>query len=99
MKKIVFVGGGTMGSVTPLVAVASELQTTKNQNKFFWFGTFRGVEGAYLKNKPEFLYIPVISAKLRRYLDIRVLLLPFALLLGFLESLILLVFIRPSIVV
>ena len=110
-KKIVFVGGGTMGSVTPLVAVADELEIhppasslasefgRENQNKFFWFGTFRGVEHAYLKNKPEFFYIPVISAKLRRYFDIRVLLLPFALLLGFLESLILLAFIRPSLVV
>lgn len=112
MKKIVLVGGGTMGSVTPLVALARELQArpltpehsdggraAKNQWQFFWFGTFRGVERAYLKNTSDFLYIPVVSAKLRRYFDLRVLLLPFALLFGFLESLLLLVFIRPALLV
>lgn len=99
MKKIVFVGGGTMGSVMPLVAVAQALQKENSDFKYYWFGTFYGVERSFFRTKKEFKFFPVWSVKLRRYFDLRLIFLPLGLILGFLESLVLLAIIRPRLVV
>lgn len=88
-----------MGSVTPLVAAAEELQKSERPMRFFWLGTFRGVEHHYFREKKNFTYWPIISTKFRRYADIRLIFLPIALVFGFLESLIVLLAIRPSLVV
>lgn len=64
--KILYTGGGTMGSVSPLIAVHQKLQPKKS----LWLGTRTGperkiVEDAGIKFKP------IISGKLRRYFDLR----------------------------
>lgn len=88
-----------MGSVMPLVATAEALKKETPKVQFFWFGTFYGIERAFLKERQELKFWPVCSAKLRRYFDWRLLFLPLGLLLGFLESFFLLLFIRPQLVV
>lgn len=74
--KILFAGGGSLGPVTPLLAVAEELRRTDDGVRFVWAGTKNGpermlVEGAGIK----FHAIPV--ARLTRYASIEWLLFPF----------------------
>lgn len=64
--KIVFSGGGTLGSVTPLLAVAEVLRIRDSSHEFFWIGTERGVEHAFVRQAGiESFTIP--AGKLRRY--------------------------------
>jgi len=64
-KKIFLSGGGTGGSVTPLLAL---YDTLKNENnfEFFWVGTKNGIEKQLIKAE-GLPYIAIPSGKLRRY--------------------------------
>ncbi len=73
-KKIVFTGGGTGGSVAPLLAIAEELaQTAEKQNfsfKFFWLGTKNGPEKEMVKEL-NMEFKPILAGKWRRYFSWR----------------------------
>ncbi len=56
-------GGGTGGSVTPLLAVADYLKSSYN---FIFVGTNSGPE-KYLVESAQILFLPIMSGKLRRY--------------------------------
>ena len=97
-KKILLTGGGTGGSVSPLLAIAKELQKKSDEYEFFWVGTKGGVEQEMLSREEiEFHSIP--SGKLRRYFDIRNLVDPFKIVAGFFSSLFIVLRRRPSVVV
>ncbi len=68
--KIVFSGGGTLGPVTPLIAVIEELRVTAhddtNTHEILWIGTERGVELPFLR-KLGIEVVTIPSGKLRRY--------------------------------
>jgi len=81
--RIAFVGGGTLGPVTPLLAVARKIKivsssgTSRNDKvEFIWFGTPDGPEKLVVE-KEGFRFIPITVAKLPRHLDIRLLTFPF----------------------
>jgi UDP-N-acetylglucosamine--N-acetylmuramyl-(pentapeptide) pyrophosphoryl-undecaprenol N-acetylglucosamine transferase len=78
--RIAFVGGGTLGPVTPLLAVARRIEiagTSRNDKvEFIWFGTPDGPEKSVVE-KEGFRFIPITVAKLPRHLDIRLLTFPF----------------------
>jgi UDP-N-acetylglucosamine:LPS N-acetylglucosamine transferase len=42
--KILFSGGGTMGPVTPLIAIFQEVKKRDPQASFFWLSTKTGPE-------------------------------------------------------
>lgn len=67
--KIFLSGGGTGGSVTPLLAI---YDTLKNENnfEFFWVGTKNGIEKELITNE-GLPYITIPSGKLRRYFSWR----------------------------
>lgn len=67
---IAFAGGGTLGPVTPLLAVAKSIKHTVKQVDLVWFGTPDGPEKAVVE-KEGFRFIPITVAKLPRHLDIR----------------------------
>ncbi len=50
-KKIVFVGGGTLGHVLPMVPLVDEL---KAKYILYFIGTKKGLEKNYLQNNPKF---------------------------------------------
>ncbi len=77
--KILFAGGGTLGPVTPLLAVAEAWKRTDPSVEFVWVGTPNGPErGAVEAAGIRFLSLPV--ARLTRYPSVEWLTLPWNLL-------------------
>jgi len=72
--KILFTGGGTMGSVSPLIAIHQQL-TKNNQQKtkdyqVLWLGTRTGPERKIVE-KEGIEFKAIAAGKLRRYFDLR----------------------------
>lgn len=64
--KILFSGGGTLGSVTPLLAIIDEVKKYHPEDKIIWVTTKDGVEQKFLDIYNVEKYA-ITSAKLRRY--------------------------------
>ena len=64
LKKILLVGGGTLGSVMPLLAV-----TKKYPADYSFWGTPNGPEVLLIKEK-NIKFRSILSGKLRRYWDL-----------------------------
>jgi UDP-N-acetylglucosamine--N-acetylmuramyl-(pentapeptide) pyrophosphoryl-undecaprenol N-acetylglucosamine transferase len=64
--KILFSGGGTLGSVTPLLAIIDSIQRNHPKDEIFWVTTKDGVEKNFL-DKYDMKKYTMTSAKLRRY--------------------------------
>lgn len=93
--KLLLTGGGTLGSVTPLIAIAESLPA---HARVFWIGTRTGVERTIVTNA-QIPFFWIVTTKLRRYLDVRTLVAPLLLLVGFLHALAMLMRLRPTHVV
>lgn len=94
--KILFAGGGTMGSVSPLLAVVPHLQ--KDGHTLQFVGTYTGPEKPFIE-KAGVPFTPIVAPKFRRYLTWRHLLLPFELLIAVLQAAIVLLRFRPDVIV
>ncbi len=70
MKKILFVGGGTLGPVTPLLAVARVLRRQHPDFLFAWIGTQNGPERPLIESVGIPFYI-LPEAKFPRHPDRR----------------------------
>lgn len=66
--KIIFSGGGTLGSVTPLLAIHEILQEKYPEASFIWVGTKHGPE-KQLVEKKNIPFVGFSSSKLRRYIS------------------------------
>ncbi len=95
--KIFFSGGGTGGSVAPLLAIFEELKNDANF-EFFWVGTKDGVEKEMLANK-NIKYFSIAAGKFRRYWSWQNFIDIAKIKIGFWQSLIILIKKRPSIIV
>jgi len=94
-KTIVLTGGGTMGHVTPNLALVPELK--KNNYDIYYIGSKNGIE----KDKIEALNIPYYSisaGKLRRYIDFKNFTDIFRIMKGYTDALSLMRKIKPDIV-
>jgi UDP-N-acetylglucosamine--N-acetylmuramyl-(pentapeptide) pyrophosphoryl-undecaprenol N-acetylglucosamine transferase len=83
--RILLSGGGTGGPVSPVLAVALEIKKLHPKTEFLFVGTRKGPE----KQMVELLDIPfkaIHAAKLRRYLSIMNLTIPFTLTSGFIQA-------------
>ncbi len=95
---IILSGGGTGGSVTPLLAIVNILRKDKNfVFDFLWVGTKKGPEKKMVK-EAEIPFRSICSGKLRRYFSWENFLDIFRIILGFLESLYLLLKYKPDLV-
>ena len=94
--KILFSGGGTGGSVTPLLAIFDSLDREKYS--FWWIGTRGGPEKKMVKNK-GIKYRYINSGKLRRYFSWKNFTDPMFIFFGFLESFYFLLFRRQDLIV
>ncbi|MDO8463315.1 MAG: UDP-N-acetylglucosamine--N-acetylmuramyl-(pentapeptide) pyrophosphoryl-undecaprenol N-acetylglucosamine transferase [bacterium] len=95
---VLFTGGGTLGSVTPLLAVAEELRRVKPRTSFVWIGTMRGPERA-LVERETIAFIALPAGKLRRYWSWQNLVDPFVIAWAFFRALFVLRRVRPNVVV
>ena len=94
--KILFSGGGTGGSVTPLLAVFDSLD--KEKYDFWWIGTRSGPEKKMVENK-GIKYRYINSGKLRRYFSWKNFTDPMLIFFGFLESFYFLLFRRQDLII
>jgi UDP-N-acetylglucosamine--N-acetylmuramyl-(pentapeptide) pyrophosphoryl-undecaprenol N-acetylglucosamine transferase len=95
--KIILTGGGTMGSVTPLLAVAEELKRRESGAEFLWIGTKNGPEKKVVESyNIKFLSVP--AGKLRRYFSGWNFSMPFLLAAGFFKSLWLIFKFKPKMI-
>lgn len=78
--KFVLSGGGTLGPVTPLLAIAEELKR-HGDHTFIWIGTASGPEKT-LVEKTGLPFIAIPAGRLRRYISFRNLAAPFLLAAG-----------------
>jgi UDP-N-acetylglucosamine--N-acetylmuramyl-(pentapeptide) pyrophosphoryl-undecaprenol N-acetylglucosamine transferase len=72
--KIILSGGGTGGTVTPLLAIAREFYRKHNNTSFLFLGTHDGPEKMLAEEVSRDLpltFIPMLSGKWRRYFSIK----------------------------
>ena len=97
--KVILSGGATGGSVTPLLSVANELNKKIQGNvDFLFIGTKKGYPERVLVERSEMEYHGIHSGKLRRYFAWQNFLDPFKIILGFFESLFILLKYRPDVI-
>lgn len=96
--KILFTGGGTLGSVTPLIVVYEELvaRSALTPSEALWIGTRSGPErdvvgGAGIR------FVSIFSGKIRRYIHWRNTVDPLLVFVGFCQALVFVAQFRPSI--
>lgn len=97
-KRILFVGGGTAGPVTPLLAVMRELQRRDPAASFHWIGTNDGPERA-LVAREHIAFSPLVSAKIDRFFSLRNFLSPFLFVVACLQARRILSYERPDVIV
>ena len=95
--RIILTGGGTMGSVSPLLAIAEELKEKDASNEFLWLGTKNGPEKKFVK-EAEILFRAIPSGKFRRYFSGWNFIDPFLIIAGFFSSLWIVFKFKPKII-
>ena len=96
MKKIVLTGGGTLGHVTPHLALIPRLR--EKGYEIHYIGTENGMEAPKMRAVPGVTYHAVKSGKLRRYHSWQNFTDPFRVLAGAFQSARLMGKIRPDVV-
>ena len=95
-KKIVLTGGGTLGHVTPHLALIPHLQAAGYE--IHYVGTENGMEAPKMRSVPGVIYHAVKSGKLRRYHSWQNFTDPFRVIAGAFQSARLMGRIRPDVV-
>lgn len=96
MKKIVLTGGGTLGHVTPHLALIPHLKEAGYE--IHYIGTEKGMEAEKIKAVPGVTYHAVKSGKLRRYFSWQNFTDPFRVIAGAFQSARLMGKIKPDVV-
>jgi UDP-N-acetylglucosamine--N-acetylmuramyl-(pentapeptide) pyrophosphoryl-undecaprenol N-acetylglucosamine transferase len=96
--KILLTGGGTLGSVSPLIAIYEQAKKQSKDWEWFWIGTKKGVERKVVESlNIQYEWIP--SAKLRRYFALQTFIEPFVFMVSFFRSLLIIINTKPDVVV
>lgn len=86
LKHILCTGGGTLGSVTPLLALIEASREQHLSYRFSWIGTNDGPE-KHVVESSDVPYIAITSERWRRFIDYRNALAPIRNLRGYREAL------------
>ncbi|MEI6596891.1 MAG: undecaprenyldiphospho-muramoylpentapeptide beta-N-acetylglucosaminyltransferase [bacterium] len=95
--KILLTGGGTGGSVAPLLAVYDELKKEQEKFEFLWLGTKFGPERVMVE-RAGIKFKAVSGGKLRRYFSFKNLVDIIKIKLGFFQAFFIMLKWRPSLV-
>ena len=93
--RILMVGGGSGGPVSPLLAVAEHIKLKHPQSTFLFVGTYKGPERDMVE-KAGFEFKAIISGRLRRYFSYKNFFSPFLLFVGFFQSFFVLAKFKPN---
>ena len=96
--KILLTGGGTMGSVTPLLAIFDYWQKQNEKNEYLWIGTKKGLEKTTVE-KENINFNAIASGKLRRYFSWQNFIDPAFILIGFFQSFFIIRKFKPNTIV
>lgn len=96
--KVVFSGGGTMGSVVPLLAVAEALKDKYPDVDYYWLGTKDGPEVKVIKNY-NIEFKAILAGKWRRYFSGQNFLDVLKIMVGFFQAMMMLIKWRPDVIV
>ncbi|MCX7778880.1 MAG: undecaprenyldiphospho-muramoylpentapeptide beta-N-acetylglucosaminyltransferase [Patescibacteria group bacterium] len=97
--KVVLTGGGSGGSVAPLLAIAEEIRKRKPETEFLFIGTRKGKPEKEMVQDYHFSFKGIFAGKLRRYFSLRNFLDPLLIFLGFWQALFLLLSFRPKMII
>lgn len=97
-RKILLTGGGTGGSVSPLLAIAETLRKTPDSYEFIWLGGRGGIEEGMVK-RANIDFRPIHNGKLRRYWSWRNFIDPWLILFGLIESFVFMREWRPGLII
>lgn len=95
--KVILSGGGTIGSVSPLLAVYEELKTRQDNVEVLWLGTRNGPEKKLVESY-QIKFKAISAGKLRRYFSFQNFIDPFKIVIGFFQSFFLLKKMKPNVV-
>ena len=95
--KILFAGGGTMGSVSPLIAVYEKIKKDNKDTEFLFVGSASGPEKKAVESY-KISFKEISSGKLRRYFSWDNFIDPFRIFLGFVQSLVIIIKFKPNVV-
>ncbi|MCX6715011.1 MAG: UDP-N-acetylglucosamine--N-acetylmuramyl-(pentapeptide) pyrophosphoryl-undecaprenol N-acetylglucosamine transferase [Candidatus Uhrbacteria bacterium] len=95
--KILFTGGGTLGPVTPLLAVAEAWKKQDASVEFFWVGTRRGPERVFVE-KEGIRFQSIIAARFVRHISMEWLGTPFRFLFACAQSYLILSKEKPDLI-
>ena len=98
MTRIIFAGGGTMGSVSPLLATVDTFKKTAHPVSLLWIGTKNGPERKAVQ-KVGIPYKVIKSGKFRRYMSLKNLTDPFFTLYGIIQSIFVILKFKPDVIV
>ena len=96
MKTIVLTGGGTMGHITPNLALLPKLKN--HFERIVYIGSEKGIERDIIANYPEITYYPITTVKLVRSLSLKNLLIPYKLIKGKRQAQKILTEIKPDVI-
>ena len=96
--KIIFSGGGTLGPVTPLLAVAQAYSQKYPNTEYVWVGTKNGPEKEFVE-KHQIRFVALASGKWRRYFSIWNIFDILLVLIGFFQSLLFLIKEKPALLI
>jgi len=99
MATIFFAGGGTLGPVTPLLAVYQELKRRQCGFRVVWIGTADGPEREKVTVFPEIVFETLPEAKFDRFVSLRLLIAPLQFFAALVKSVIVIIRYRPSLIV
>jgi UDP-N-acetylglucosamine--N-acetylmuramyl-(pentapeptide) pyrophosphoryl-undecaprenol N-acetylglucosamine transferase len=97
--KVILTGGGTGGSVSPLLAIAEEIKKNYPETKFLFIGTRRGLPEKEMIKNYNFEFCQIFSGKLRRYFSWQNFLDIIRLKIGFWQSLFILRNFKPDLII
>lgn len=94
---VLFAGGGTLGPVTPLLAVAQAWKEKDSHVSFFWAGTPHGPEREVVE-KAGISFFQIVVARLPRYFSLEWVVLPFVFLRALWQSWHLISNVKPDVI-
>jgi len=95
--KVILAGGGTMGSVSPLVGIYQALKEKDPNLEVLWLGTKSGPEKEFL-TRYGITFKPIVSGKVRQYFSLANIFTPFLVFIGFIQSFFVLLKFKPELV-
>jgi len=95
--RILLSGGGTMGSVSPLLAIAEKIKEKEDVVNFLWLGTKKGPEKKIIE-KNNIIFKSIYGGKFRRYFSFKNFIDPLLILIGFFQSFFILLKFKPDII-